>query len=173
MDSDDQIQFLVRRCQRGDHAAFETLFRQYQPRLRYHIRRLGNVDGRVDDLLQDIWLKVVGRVGSLRDPKAVVAWLYAIARNEVYRTSRVTDPFTVTLTDEHTEQADDDEDAERVHQALERLKAPHREILTLSFLDDLSHEQIAEVLGIQAGTIKSRLYYAKQSLRRAMEKDHG
>lgn len=179
MDSDDQIQLWVRRCQRGDNAAFETLFRQYQPRLRYYIRRLGNMDGRADDILQDIWLKVVRRIGSLREPKAFAAWLYTIARNQVYGTLRVTDPFVVTLTDEHTERVGDDEpvfddeDAGRVHEALDKLKAHHREILTLSFLDDLSHEQIAEVLGIQAGTVKSRLYYAKQSLRRALEKDHG
>jgi len=84
----------------------------------------------------------------------------------------------VELTEEQAEQVSDDEltfdddDATRVHEALDRLKAHHREILTLSFMEDLSHEEIAEVLGIRAGTVKSRIHYAKQSLRRELEKHH-
>ena len=177
MDSDDHTQFLVRRCQRGERAAFEELFRRFQPRLRYYVRRLDTVDGRADDILQDVWVKVVHRIGSLKDPRALVAWLYTIARNEVYGKSRARDPF-VELTAEHMEHVSDDEptfdddEAGRIHAALDGLKAHHREILTLSFMEDLSHQQIAEVLGIRDGTVKSRLFYAKQSLRRALEKGH-
>jgi RNA polymerase sigma-70 factor (ECF subfamily) len=175
--SDGQLPFLVRRCQRGERAAFEELFRRFQPRLRYYVRRLDAVDGRTDDLLQDVWVKVVGRIGSLKDPKAFTAWLYTIARHEVYGRSRARSA-PVELTEEQAEQVSDDEltfdddDATRVHEALDRLKAHHREILTLSFMEDLSHEEIAEVLGIRAGTVKSRIHYAKQSLRRELEKHH-
>ena len=179
MGSEDQLQALVRRCQHGEHAAFETLFRQFQPKLRYYVRRLDGVGGRADDVLQDVWVKVVRQIGSLKDRKAFVAWLYAIARNEVYGRARAKDPF-VELTDEHLRRAaeDDepvfsDEDAAQIHQALDKLKARHREILTLSFLEELSHQQIAEILGIRAGTVKSRIHYAKQCLRRALEKGHG
>ncbi len=59
MDSDKQLQTLVQRCQRGERAAFEELFRQFQPRLRYYIRRLSsNGDLSTDDALQDVWIKV-------------------------------------------------------------------------------------------------------------------
>jgi len=150
MDTEDHVEALVSRCQRGEGAAFETLFRQFQPRLRYYVRRLDGVDGRADDLLQDVWLKVVRGIGSLKDPQAFVAWLYTIARREVYGQGRIRDPF-VELTDEHLELVAgngevtfDEEDAARIHRALAKLKDSHREILTLSFLEELSQERNCE-----------------------------
>jgi len=179
MSSEDQLQVLVGRCRRGERAAFEEIFRQFQPRLRYYIRRLDPGGNHVEDMLQDVWVKVVRRVGSLRDPKAFVAWLYTIARNEVYSKVQAKDPF-VGLDDEHLELVTDNhepvfgaDEAARVHGALERLTPAHREILTLCFLEDLSPKQIAEILGIRAGTVRSRIYYAKQSLRKELEKEYG
>jgi len=178
MDSENRLEGLVCRCQHGEQTAFEQVFRRFQPRLRYYVRRLDTMGDHVDDTLQDIWVKVVREIGSLKDPKAFVAWLYAIARHEAYGRARIKDPF-IELTDEHLERVPEhdepvftDEDATRIHQGLGKLKAHHREILTLSFLEDFSHQQIAEILGIRAGTVKSRIYYAKQSLRKELEKNH-
>jgi RNA polymerase sigma-70 factor (ECF subfamily) len=67
---------------------------------------------------------------------------------------------------------DDDaafEDAELVHAALLGLSVDHRRVLTLRFLEDMPVEQIAEVVGCGAGTVKSRLHYAKAALRRRIE----
>jgi len=179
MSSEDQLQILVRRCQRGERAAFEEIFRQFQPRLRYYLRRLDPAGNHVEDTLQDVWVKVVRRIGSLRDSRAFVAWLYTIARNEVYGRSTTRDPF-IGLTDEHLELVTDnhepvfgEEEAARIHGALGRLTPAHREILTLCFLEDLSPKQIAEILGLRAGTVRSRIYYAKQALRKELEKDNG
>ncbi len=179
MGSKDQLQVLVRRCQRGEPAAFEELFRRFQPRLRYYIRRLDADGDRADDTLQDVWVKVVRGIGSLKDRQAFVAWLYTIARHEVYARVKMEGPF-VELCDEDPELVSDNhepafraEDAARIHAALERLKPQHREILTLSFLEELSHKEIAGILDIRAGTVKSRIYYAKQSLRQELEKNHG
>ena len=179
MDFEGQLQDLVRRCQRGERAAFEEIFRQFQPRLRYYLRRLDTGGDHIDDTLQDIWLKVVRRIGSLRDSRAFVAWLYTIARNEVYGRAKARDPF-VGLTDEHLELIADnhepvfsEDEAARIHVALGKLTPAHREILTLYFLEDLSHKQIAAILGLRAGTVRSRIYYAKQSLRKELEKENG
>ena len=179
MVSEDQLPSLVRRCQRGEQPAFERLFRRFQPKLRYYVRRLDPAGDHVDDTLQDIWIKTVREIGSLKDPQAFVAWLYAIARRQVYGIARVRVPF-VQLTDEHLQQVTEqdepvftDEDATGIHEALGELNAKHREILTLSFLEDLSHQQIAEILGLKPGTVKSRIYYAKQSLRKELERNHG
>jgi RNA polymerase sigma-70 factor, ECF subfamily len=178
MDSEDHVEALVSRCQRGDRAAFEALFRQFQPRLRYYVRNLNGTGNHADDLLQNVWLKVVRKIDSLKDPQAFVAWLYTVARREVYSQGRIRDPF-VGLTDEHLEleaASDeplfDQEDAARIHWALAKLKAAHREILTLSFLEELSHHEIAQVLGVNAGTVKSRVFYAKKALRQALERNH-
>ncbi len=179
MSVDDPFQALVRRCQQGDAAAFEELFRRFQPRLRYYVRRLDAGGDHTDDTLQEVWAKVVHGIASLRDRRAFVAWLYTIARNEVYGQAKVKDPF-VELTEEHLEALTDDpepvfreEDAARIHQALAVLRPAHREILTLCFLEELSHEEIAGILGLHAGTVKSRIHYAKQALRRELERDYG
>jgi len=179
MSAEDPVQTLVCRCQRGDAGAFEELFRQFQPRLRYYVRRL-DVDGdHTDDTLQEVWAKVVRGIGSLRDRGAFVSWLYTIARNEVYGQAKVKDPF-VELTEEHLESLTDDpepvfreEDAACIHRALEALSPAQREILTLCFLEELSHQEIAGILGLHAGTVKSRIHYAKQALRQELERDYG
>ena len=69
------------------------------------------------------------------------------------------------------EEAEPFEDAEQVHRALGRISVAHREVLTLFFLEDLSQEQMAEVLGIPLGTVKSRLSYAKRAIRAAIESE--
>ncbi len=178
MREDEQMRILVSRAQQGDRRAFEVLFERFQPRLRYYVRRLNGSDNHADDILQNVWLKVVRKIDSLSDPQAFVAWLYTIARREVYGQGRIKDPF-VELTDEHLDRVAgegevtfDDEDVTRIHQALARLKPRHREILTLSFLESLSHKEIGEVLGVNAGTIRSRIFYAKEALRTELERNH-
>ena len=59
--------------------------------------------------------------------------------------------------------------AEAVHRALERLSLPHQEVLTLFFLEEWPVERIAEVIDAPPGTVKSRLHYAKQALRKILE----
>jgi RNA polymerase sigma-70 factor (ECF subfamily) len=178
MGSDDQLQELVHRCQRGEQVAFEELFRQFQPRLRYYLRRLDAGGGHTEDLLQDVWVKVIRGIGSLKERRAFIAWLYTIARNEVYGRARIPDPF-VGLSEEHldlpaeaVEPTFTGEDAARLHQGLDRLRPHHREVLTLCFLEELPHQQVAQILGIRANTVRTRIYYAKQALRRQLEKSH-
>ena len=65
------------------------------------------------------------------------------------------------------------EDAEQVHYGLSQISLAHREVLTLYFLEDFSVEEIAQVLGIPLGTVKSRLYYAKRDLRSVLEQGDG
>ena len=178
MDSTEQLDDLVRQCQQGDRQAFEAVFNRYQPRLRFYVLRLAGGD-HAEDLLQEIWIRVIRKIKTLRDARAFPAWLYKIARHEVISRTRIKDPF-VGLPEEEidslgviTEPDFTEQDSEWIHQALDRLKAHHKEILTLFFLEDLSHQQIADVLNIQVGTVKSRLYFAKQSLRLELEGRHG
>ena len=175
MESFKQLDSWVKRCQRGDRNAFEEIFRLYQPRLRYYIRCLDHSSANTDDLLQDVWMKVIKKIGTLKDVRAFTAWLYRITRNEVMSKLRLKEPF-VGLSDEHLdirvqvdEPAFNDEDAVRVHQALKKLKAHHREVITLSFLEQMTYKQIAELLGIRVGTVKSRVFFAKQSLFKELE----
>ena len=178
MNPGKRLDKLVRQCQKGDSRAWETVFTEFQPRLRYYLRRFDCNGTDVEDLLQNVWSKALHKIDTLRDPRAFLAWLYRIARNELLSHCRLQDPW-IEISDEQMATIPDEsnsdftpEEGQRIHRALAHLKPNHREILTLSFLEALSHQQIAEILDIHPGTVKSRIYHAKQSLRRMLEDSH-
>jgi RNA polymerase sigma-70 factor (ECF subfamily) len=86
-----------------------------------------------------------------------------------YRAHLEEHPDTEWLDQDDTEF--DRENAEQVHVALRRLPAVQREVLTLFFLEDLAIEEIADVVGIPPGTVKSRLFHAKRALRKILEEE--
>lgn len=166
---------LVLRCQTGDESAFAELVDRYAQRLRYFVRKLlGEADG-VEDVLQDVWLIVFRRMVDLREPAAFSTWLYRVARNRAYRALRDR-RLLLPLEDEDVAVEDDDDenfaaaDAAQIHAGLDELPAAHREVLTLRFLEQMTYEDIAQVTGCKLGTVRSRLYYAKRALRRAIER---
>jgi RNA polymerase sigma-70 factor (ECF subfamily) len=119
-------------------------------------------------------VRVLSGIGSLGDPGSLTPWLYRVARNTALSHARSREPVHEPLED-HPEgpagdpaEGPDFEDAEQVHRGLLALSLPHREVLTLFFLEDLSVEEVAAVLGVPPGTVKSRLHYAKRALRRAI-----
>jgi RNA polymerase sigma-70 factor (ECF subfamily) len=67
----------------------------------------------------------------------------------------------------------DGRDVEKLHRALNRLKPYHREVLTLCFIEQMPYESIANVVDCTVGTVRSRIFYAKQALRREMEDQNG
>jgi len=177
MEFDKQMADMVHRCRNGERAAFEELFETYQPRLKYYVRRLDG-DGGADDILQDIWLTVFKKIHKLKDAQLFTVWLYRIARNKVYDGFRRKERFVRLPEDEIPVSGGDEplfdaDDAERLHAALARLKPYHREVLTLCFVEQMSYQSIADVIGCSIGTIRSRIFYAKQSLRKEMESQNG
>jgi RNA polymerase sigma factor (sigma-70 family) len=174
-------QLLVVRCQLGDRQALDELVRLWQPRLLYYIRRLLAADQDVQQVMQDVWLKVFNRVGSLRDPQRLAPWLYSLARytaidhlRDSVSRRQLLSPLPVDPVDGAwvTTQSQFD-DAERVHCALSRLSLVDGEVLTLYFLDDLSVSGVAEVLNIPPGTVKSRLFHARRALAAALDQQQG
>ena len=179
MDFDRQLEKIVLRCQAGERIAFEELFEMYQPRLKYYVRRLNGGDSGADDMLQDIWLTVFKKIHKLKNTEAFAVWLYRIARNKVYSGFRRKERF-VSLPEESefpvspgSEPAFDANDAKNLHKALKKLKPYHREVLTLSFVEQMPYQSIADIVGCSVGTVKSRIFYAKQSLREEMERQNG
>jgi len=168
-------QTLVVKCQLGDRAALEELFLLHQLALAYYLRRmLGRED--VAEVQQEVWLTVIRRISRLKNVEAFVVWLYQIARNKAI--NRLTSRETIASLEEvaaaeqqamEPEPHFQPEDAARIHAALAKLSPAHREVLVLRFMEDLSYEQIAEVIGVGGGTVRSRLHYAKLALRRLLE----
>jgi RNA polymerase sigma-70 factor, ECF subfamily len=170
-------EWLVVRCQQGHQKALEELIRRWEKRLLYYIRRLTTSEEDAWDVLQKVWLAVFRGIRKLQDSRLFPIWLYRIARNSAashFRTERADRElrgYSDDLPD--IEQPDPDftaEDAEQVHQALDKLPLSFREVLTLFFLEELSVAQIAGIVGIPEGTVKSRLHHAKRALRCALAK---
>ena len=168
-------QLLVLQYQAGDSAALAELVERYHGPLLYFLRRMLPDRQGAEDVLQDTWLTVVRELFRLRQPKAFPAWLYRIARNKVYQQLRKHNSF-VPLKEEVAEAPAEEEtedfsadDAARVHECLERLPPEQREVLVLRFLEQMSYEDIAAVVGCPPGTVRSRIHYGKRALRREME----
>ncbi len=178
METDAQLENIVIRCKSGQREAFEELFERYQPRLKYYVRRL-NSNSETDDILQDIWIKVFRKIRKLKENSSFPIWLYKIARNEVFLRFRNDEKFVEMPEEKELPEYSDEnhefsvEEAEKLHKALNKIHPCHREVLTLSFIEQMSYQQIAEVVGCNIGTVRSRIFYAKQSLRKEMESNNG
>jgi RNA polymerase sigma-70 factor (ECF subfamily) len=174
---------LVHRCQRGDRSAFERIVAMWERPLFYYLRRLAPSEEDTWDLLQETWLKVFRAIGSIRDPRTLPAFLYRTARNNAISRLRIPGFHEITTTGNGADLAslqpstDDDvsafDDAEQVHHALDQIPLAQREALTLFFLRDLSLEEIAELLAVPVGTVKSRVYYGKQAIRKILSSEDG
>jgi RNA polymerase sigma-70 factor (ECF subfamily) len=168
---------LVQRCQTGDGVAFEELVRRYAPRLRYYLRKmLADHAIETDDVLQDVWLSVFRDVPRLADAAAFPAWLYRVARNQALRQLRRSSfrdalvPVSDDVPDDTGEDTFSAEEVDLVHAALDHLPGDQREVLVLRFVESMSYENIAAVLGCRVGTVRSRLHYAKRALRQVLDR---
>ena len=167
-------QVLVLRCQTGDDGAFAELVGHYDQRLTYYVRRLAGAQRDPEDILQDVWLTVYRKLPQLRDPRALAVWLYRIARTTTLAALRggrnwAELPEEPAGPDESSaEPVLSAEDAAQIQAALDRLRPEHREVLSLRFIEDMSYEQIAAVVGCPLGTVRSRLHHAKEALQREL-----
>ena len=173
-------ELLVLRCRQGQKDALEELVRSWERRLFYYIRRLVEDEQDAWKVLQETWVKVLQGIKKLREPRKLPSWLYTIARNTAI--SHLRSKYTARVLLQRDLDSCDIEDnadnlafeeAERVHYGLGRISLQHRDVLTLFFLKDLSLEEIAQVVHIPVGTVKSRLYYAKQALKDVLKKEAG
>ena len=174
-DTEKQVILAV---QQGVGESFTKLVDLYDKRLLYFVRRLMGDEGHAQDVMQIVWLTVYRHIDSLRIPEAFRAWVYRIAHDQAVtelrrRGNRIevsieSQPVAI-LAEDHQSDESVFEHYELVHRGLRELSFEHRRVLTLKFLEDMSIDQIAEVIQTQPGTVKSRLYYAKSELRHWIE----
>jgi len=160
-------------------AAWDELVARWNDRLLYYLRRLIDHEHDATNALQDVWLNAFRNIRSLRESSRLAPWLYTIARRAAMnhfrsqyarRETQASDEIADETNDVPDEQLNL-ENAELVHFGLGRLGLPEREALTLYFLDDLSVGEIAALLEIPEGTVKSRLYKARRDLRRVLKEE--
>jgi len=172
-DPDPRIDALLAvRCQLGERDAFDALIRRWAQPLRRHVARVAGDAHSADELVQDIWLRVLQGIGRLQDPGKFRPWLFGIAHRRLMDELRGRYAAHATESDESLQQvpaatADPDRDllARELDRGLARLPATERDVLSLFYLEELPLAEIAQVLAVPVGTVKSRLFRARQLLR--------
>jgi RNA polymerase sigma-70 factor, ECF subfamily len=165
---------LVRQAQEEAPGALDRLCDQWLPIVLAWAMRLGGPRVDPEDAAHDVFLVVFRRIGALSSPEAFESWLYGITRR-VIAARRRTAWFRRWLPDVTPEGTDGRPDplrraeqadvADRVWEALEALPEAHREVLVLCDLEERADSEVAEMLGVPKGTIKSRLRRARLALR--------
>ncbi|MBI2929241.1 MAG: sigma-70 family RNA polymerase sigma factor [Verrucomicrobia bacterium] len=174
---------LVKRAQRGDLGAFDELVRRYQERIYATIYHMTSNHEDANDLAQETFIKAYQALKSFKGDSSFFTWVYRIAVNKTInflkqRKNRVHmslndldfnaehDPDLVALVEHKTPRRDVNlaELQERLNAAMLKLSETHRLVVTLHDVQGLSHEEISTIMDCNVGTVRSRLFYARQQL---------
>ena len=150
----------------------EKLWSEYRAALRRFIRRRVTDESSVDDLLQEIFLRIHSKIGTLKDRRRVRGWLYQVARNAIvdhYRRRRGTE----ALPEEFAAPPKSDREAltelaECVRPMIERLPEPYRDALILSELKGLTQKEVGKKQGVSLSGAKSRVQRGREKLKEMM-----
>lgn len=158
---------LVLRAQSGDREAFDALLRQTGPLLLRYASRVTGDAALAEDVVQETLIAIVRKIAWLNDPSLFRAWAYRIASREAFRLlkkhRRYTDPVEeLPFVDEPS----DPWQRERLLSSLERLSPASRAVVTLHYLEEMPLHDVAAVLELPLGTVKSRLNYGLVQLRK-------
>jgi RNA polymerase sigma-70 factor (ECF subfamily) len=181
---------LIALCLSGDTSSFGVLVRRYQDRLYNSVYRLVDHPDDAQDVVQEAFLNAYQSLESFKGDALFFTWLYRIAFNtaiSLKRKQRVTlsidasqdsdghgiDPHD-PADDAHPGWAMEQAEQERkIHAALVRLSSEHRTVLVMKDMEGRKYEDMAELLDVPIGTIRSRLHRARLELRQLLEQDEG
>ena len=174
---------LVRRARQGDMSAYDELVRRYQERIYATIYHMTSNHEDANDLAQEAFIKAFQALKSFKGGSTFYTWIYRIAINKTInflkqRKNRAHlslndldfnaehDPDLVALISDKTPRRDAGlaELQEKLNAAMLKLSEHHRLVVTLHDVQGMSHEEIAEVMDCNIGTVRSRLFYARQQL---------
>jgi RNA polymerase sigma factor (sigma-70 family) len=168
-------EWLVVRCQLGERPAFDALIDRWHAPLWRYVRQLTSNDDVAKEIAQEVWLRVIRGINRVHDGTKWRAWLFGIARRVLM--DRLRAQYAMPLAAE-TEIADVPVEDPAVdpevlsaalHDELAKLPLIEREVLTLFYLRELSLGEVADILDVPIGTVKSRLFRARHLLRRELE----
>jgi RNA polymerase sigma-70 factor (ECF subfamily) len=164
-------ELLVVRAQLGERRALAELVTRWREPVRRYVGRMVTDLHAADDLGQQVWVRALKALPRLNQPERFAPWLFTIARRCVLDWlptrygEHVGSSVDDAVVDDH---ADAVLDRAQVVEGLADLPVREREVLILFYLQDFSLQECAEVLGVPAGTVKSRLFKARQLLRHQM-----
>jgi RNA polymerase sigma factor (sigma-70 family) len=170
-------ELLVKRCVEGqDRQSFRILYRRHQVRVRQIIYQLGDPIS-LDDLVQEVFLRAWKGLPKFRQNAQFSTWLYRIAWNVASdrRQTLAQDRSRLQTIAQNIATQHDDPDLMQLHYqdvvqtGLSLLSDEHRAVLVLHDLEELPQKEVAEILKIPVGTVKSRLFHARSGMRKFLE----
>ncbi len=173
----------VARAQTGDAAAFDALVTKHSPRLYALVYNMTANHEDTDDMLQDVWAKVYRSIGGFRGQSQFYTWLHSIAANTTLNflkkrgrrwTMSLDDVDNGIMQDKEfvelqatstpVREADLGEIQKKINEAIMRLTPDHRAVVTMFDIQGMPHADIAKILRVSEGTVRSRLFYAHKQL---------
>lgn len=174
---------LVHRSQKGDLAAYDELVRRYQERIYATVYHMTSNHEDANDLAQEAFIKAYNAIKTFKGGSSFYTWVYRIAVNKTInflkqRKNRAgmslndldfnaeNDPDLVALISDKTPRRDAalSELQKKLNEAMQKLSEQHRLVVTLHDVQGLAHEEIAAIMDCNVGTVRSRLFYARQQL---------
>ena len=159
--------------------AFSEIVESYSERLYWHVRRFLCSHEDTDDLLQEIFIKVWSSLSSFRGESQLYTWIYRIATNESLnflqkqkiRAALRFEDITSKLDDKIDEDTgvDGKEAQKALMKAVSRLPSKQKTVFIMRWFDDLSYEDISEILGTSVGALKASYHFAQEKIRAEIE----
>ena len=175
---------LVARVQEGDLEALGELYERYKTPMYRTALAITRDEKAAEDILQEAFLRVYAYAHSIDKTVPLGPWLYRVTVNLAYSWTRQVKRWLHAFQDKverwtssaqwHPETTTEEQEWRQIlRQAIDALSPGHRVVITLHYLEGLSLREIAYVTGVPEGTVKSRLHYARESLRKAiLEREH-
>ena len=158
----------------GDQAAFGELYHRYKDRMYYYFyRMLGNSTEQANDFLQELFMKIVEKPERYHPGYAFHTWLYSVANNmckNEYRRRGIRQEYNqFNASEPHIEylnqtSIEPEQVIEKIFQTLDQLGEEHRSAFLLKYREDFSIREVAQILDLPEGTVKSRLFNARKIL---------
>lgn len=170
---------LMRAVRDGDVSRLGLLFDRYHVRLHDFLSRMTGNRTAAEDLVQDVFVRILKYRDTYRDDGRFETWVFRIARNaraDYFRRVRLVEALPDAVEDQPADdpgpasQLEHQRDAARLRRALQQLREDRRELIVLARYQGMKHEEIAELLGIEVGAVKVRLHRAITELREVFHK---
>lgn len=174
---------LVEQAQEGEYSAFDSLIRRYQERIYATIYHMTSNHEDANDLTQETFIKAHKALKNFKGDSSFFTWVYRIAVNKTInflksRKNKIHlslndldfnaehDPDFIAFISDKTPRRDLNlsELHEKLNEAMQKLSDVHRLVVTLHDVQGLSHEEISKIMDCNTGTVRSRLFYARQQL---------
>jgi RNA polymerase sigma-70 factor (ECF subfamily) len=184
----DEDQALIKKTLRGDRRAFEELMRKYEKKIYSFVVRMVRNEDTAVDLTQDFFFKIFTVLDKYNFEYKFSTWAYRICYNLVIDHIRKNQAAVDSLDDESVTSRDllesgnvsrEDgfkalaraETRDYVWRVVDQIPLKFRELILLRYIQDLKYEEIAEITALPVGTVKNRIFKAKEILKQEMEKD--